>query len=618
MSILAAEREAKKQARFLAETSRLLFHSLDYETTLAMAARLALPHLGAWCVVDLYEPGHHMRRVAVVHPDPEMQPLVDRLESGWPPERDDPFGIPRVVATGHGEVLREVTDERLQQVAHTQENLEALRQLGIGSLITVPMEARERILGAITYIAPKAHHPYTDVDLALAGDLGVRCAIAIENAQLYRTAQRRADRLERLHAVSAALLNSVIPEEAMRAVVRAGREAFGAAAAFAGLLGPGGKWLESVESTGYPAAFQTRWSRLPIELPVPITEAVRTGEPLFLTSRAERDARFPDVPGPQGFEAIASAPFIVEGRILGSWTLHFWQARQFSEDERAFFATLTGQCAQALERARLFEAEHQARAEAEEANRAKAIFLTTMSHELRTPLNAIAGYTELLEMGIRGPLTDAARADIGRIRANQRHLLGLVNSVLDYARIESGRMEFAVQEVGLGEALAHTDVLVLPLALRKGVEYANECTSTACVVRADPEKLQQILVNLIGNAIKFTPAGGRVWVECAGQNGKVEVCVHDTGTGIMPEHLDVIFEPFAQIERRLDRPQDGVGLGLAISRELARVMGGDLMVESTPGKGSTFTVTLPRGSSGATLRARSGEATERLASPSPS
>ena len=154
-------------------------------------------------------------------------------------------------------------------------------------------------------------------------------------------------------------------------------------------------------------------------------------------------------------------------------------------------------------------------------------------------------------------------------------------------------MEFAVQEVGLGEALAHTDVLVLPLALRKGVEYANGCASKTCGVRADPEKLQQILVNLIGNAIKFTPAGGRVWAECAGQNGKVEVRVHDTGAGIGPEHLEVIFEPFVQVSEGRTRKEEGTGLGLAISRNLARGMGGDLTVESTPGNGSTFTLRLP-------------------------
>ena len=592
MSRIAAEREAKEQARFLAEASRLLFHSLDYEATLAMAARLALPHLGAWCIVDLYEPGHRMRRVAVVHPDPEMQPLVDRLESGWPPERGDPFGIPRVIATGQSEVIGEVTDEMLQRAAHTGENLDALRQLGIGSLMTVPMEARERILGAITYIAPRAYHPYTDADLGLAEDLGVRCAVAIENAQLYRTAHRRADRLERLHTMSAALLKSLTAEEVADTVVSAGREAFGAEAGFAGLLSPDGDSLESVGKTGYPEVFQARWRRVPVELRVPITEVIRTGEPLFFSSRAERDACFPDIPGPTGFEAIASAPFVVEGRTLGSWTLHFHHAREFSEDERAFFATLTGQCAQALERVRLYEAEHRARAEAEEANRAKALFLTTMSHELRTPLNAIAGYADLMEMGLRGPLTEEGRTDIGRIRANQRHLLGLVNSVLDYARIESGRMEFDVQDLSLGEALEHTDALVLPLALQKGIVYANDSRDISCVVRADADKLQQILVNLIGNAIKFTPAAGRVWVECERLNGRVEVRVRDTGAGIAPEHVNVIFQPFIQVSEGLTRKEEGTGLGLAISRNLARGMGGDITVESQPGEGSTFTLTL--------------------------
>jgi PAS domain S-box-containing protein len=235
-----------------------------------------------------------------------------------------------------------------------------------------------------------------------------------------------------------------------------------------------------------------------------------------------------------------------------------------------------------------------ARAEAERANRAKSEFLAVMSHELRTPLNAIGGYAELIEMGIRGPVCDTQRQDLERIQASQRHLLGLINGVLNYAKLDAGAVAFQIEDTPLAGEVAAALSLVLPQASARGLSVTAEPVPPELAVRADADKLRQILLNLLSNAVKFTERGGRVDLSFRVEGDRVVLAVRDTGIGIRPDHLARIFEPFVQVDQRLTRPHDGVGLGLAISRDLARGMGGDLVADSTPGEGSTFTLTLPR------------------------
>jgi signal transduction histidine kinase len=232
--------------------------------------------------------------------------------------------------------------------------------------------------------------------------------------------------------------------------------------------------------------------------------------------------------------------------------------------------------------------------EAEEANRAKSDFLATMSHELRTPLNAIAGYVELMEMGLRGPVTEAQHGDLQRIHQSQQSLLAIINDILNFARLESGRVEYRTDVVALGDVLAAMEPLIHPQVQAKGLRYEPCGPEPTLRVRTDPEKLQQILLNLLSNAIKFTDAGGSVTLGCDARDGHVLVHVRDTGRGIPTDKLEAIFEPFTRVESQLTRTTEGTGLGLAISRDLARAMGGDITARSVPGQGSVFTVVLPR------------------------
>ena len=240
--------------------------------------------------------------------------------------------------------------------------------------------------------------------------------------------------------------------------------------------------------------------------------------------------------------------------------------------------------------ARELEQLHQ---EALAANRAKSDFLTAMSHELRTPLNAIGGYAQLLEMGLRGPITEAQRTDLRRIDRSQKHLLGLIDDVLNFAKLGAGKMEYKITDVPMREMIESVTDMVASQIEAKGLAFNTKACAEDFVVRADADRLRQVIINLVGNAIKFTAAGGEIVVECERRDTLVTIAVRDSGVGIAEDKLASIFEPFVQVGRKFSTNSEGVGLGLTISREFARGMGGDLRVESQIDVGSTFVISLP-------------------------
>ncbi|HXF24505.1 MAG TPA: CHASE3 domain-containing protein [Gemmatimonadaceae bacterium] len=268
-----------------------------------------------------------------------------------------------------------------------------------------------------------------------------------------------------------------------------------------------------------------------------------------------------------------------------------------TEELHAVAGELAGRTMES-ERARV--AAEQAQLVAESANRAKAEFLATMSHELRTPLNAISGYVDLMQLGIRGAVTPEQLDDLARIKKSGRHLLALINDILNFAKLEAGKVDFNVADTSVLELVGGVEALVSPQMHARGIRIVYERCGPDIATRADAEKVQQILLNLLTNAQKFTPSGGRIGITCAAADDVVSIAVSDTGRGIPADKLESIFEPFVQVDRHLATDtvpysQRGIGLGLAISRELARAMGGDIAAESIVGQGSVFTLTLPRG-----------------------
>lgn len=275
------------------------------------------------------------------------------------------------------------------------------------------------------------------------------------------------------------------------------------------------------------------------------------------------------------------------------------QSNQLQEQATELEAANESLEAAAAELQERTDAAERLRGEAESANRSKSDFLAVMSHDLRTPLSAITGYVDLLRLGIRGPLNEEQTRDLERIESNAQHLLSLMNEVLSFAKVEAGQLDLHVTPLCVGRIVATLESLVAPMLRAGRLTYTvvQSCGDGSCgaVVMADEEKLRQVILNLLTNAIKFTPPGGRTTVRCACDDAHVSIEVSDTGRGIPDEKLATIFEPFVQVDQHLNREgQPGVGLGLAISRQLARRMGGELTVESRVGQGSTFRLRFPR------------------------
>jgi PAS domain S-box-containing protein len=231
--------------------------------------------------------------------------------------------------------------------------------------------------------------------------------------------------------------------------------------------------------------------------------------------------------------------------------------------------------------------------EAELANRAKSEFLAAMSHELRTPLNAIAGYADLIELGIGGEISEEQREYIGRIKSSQQHLLGIINDLLNYSRIEAGHVTYDLLPVSLSDVMSQVVPLLELQAKAKGITLKRSRCPENIIARADKPKVEQIVLNLLSNAVKFTRSGETIELSCGFTGPTVFITVSDTGPGIPEDEQDAIFEPFVQVGRTLTSPNEGTGLGLAISRDLARAMGGDITVDSVVNQGSTFTIILP-------------------------
>ncbi|HEY4218948.1 MAG TPA: PAS domain S-box protein [Gemmatimonadaceae bacterium] len=338
------------------------------------------------------------------------------------------------------------------------------------------------------------------------------------------------------------------------------------------------------------------WSReIALDSAVPLTEPVRTGKPVVLSSRADRDALFPEAAITLArYGSTVVFPLSARGGTVGTMAIHRIREEPLPQDDFAFMEAFAQQAAQAVERAMLSAAEQEARAKADEANRAKSEFLASMSHELRTPLNAIAGYAELIDLGLRGAVTDEQRLDLQRIKRSQQHLLRIINDILNYSRIEAGRTNYSFGQVKIHEVLDAVTTMITPQAQAKQLEFTVTPCDEHVVVCADKARVEQILLNLLANAVKFTSAG-RVDVTCSVEPlGDVAITVSDTGLGIPDDQLERIFEPFVQVGRSLTHSADGTGLGLAISRDLARGMSGDIQAQSELGRGSTFTLTLPR------------------------
>ncbi len=530
------ERQARHEAElahrrlaFLAEASTLLATSLDYESTLRAVARLAVPHLADWCVVDVAVENSQLERIAVAHIDPDKIGLVAELERRWPPQETDPIGPYAVVRSGTPELAPAIPEEMLVRTAHDDEHLAVVRDLGIGSYMCVPMWGRDRVLGALTFVTAESERSYTEADLALAEELARRAAVAVENAMLYRQVEERARAARVLDAVGDGvfLIDS-------RGII--------------GLWNPAAEAITGLkveDVVGRQAAEAVSgWETIAPRVPV-VSEVDRA------VARAE------------------TVPLELGGREL-------WLSIS-----GVGFADGTVYAFRDLTQDRVLE-------------ELKAEFVSTVSHELRTPLAAVYGAAMTLSRPDFAADEEQRNQLLGVIVSEAERLATIVNDILWASRLDAESMRFSIQSCD-AEALAQGVIDAANAHRPPNVELVLRSPDELPRVAGDPDKIRQVMANLLDNAVKYSPDGGRIEVELTAGSASVRFAVHDEGLGVPPPEQRRIFEKFYRLDPNLTRGVGGTGLGLYICRELVHRMNGRLWVVSprADGEGSTFAFELP-------------------------
>ncbi|MEH2390106.1 MAG: AAA family ATPase [Nostoc sp.] len=596
------EAEADQQrAAFMAQVSATLASSLDYESTLTSVANLVVPYFADWCSVDLLQDNQAINQVAVAYRDPEKVKAWE-LYQRYPRDLDASEGVAKVLCTGLVKMVTEISDAALATAIQDPEHLRILRELGLKSCIILPLMARERIFGVISFVTAESERRYSIADLSLAEDVAHRSAIAIDNARLYQeaqqaqtTAERALERIARLQSITAALSESLTPAQVSEVIVEQSMAALGASSALVALLNENKTELEIVRAVGYNQDLLDTWRHFAIDSPSPLAEAVRTGQPIWGQARQNQIARYPhlaEIYAQYDIDPWICIPLMVEGWAVGGITLRFAQPQLLSGEDQAFILAVAQQCAQAIARAHLYEAERTARNAAESANRIKDEFLAVLSHELRTPLNPILGWTKLMRTRKLDQLTsDRALETIER---NAKLQTQLIEDLLDVSRILQGKLNLNFYPINLVSVIEAAIETVRLSAQAKSIEIQTIFESGVGQVLGDANRLQQVIWNILSNAIKFTPTGGQVKIKLEQVGLEVQICITDTGKGIVPEFLAYVFDYFRQADSATTRKFGGLGLGLAIVRHLVELHGGTVQAESLgEGQGATFTVILP-------------------------
>nr|MDZ8039380.1 PAS domain S-box protein [Nostoc sp. CreGUA01] len=540
---ITKRKQVEDKQRFLSEASGVLAASLDYDTTLATLARLVVPEIADWCVIDMICDNQSIRRVATVHADPAKQELVEQLQD-YPPDLTQTQGVAGAIAKGKSEITHFISPEQIQAAALNDNHWKILQQLNPQSGMCVLLIVRGRVLGAMSLVS-STNGRYDTQSLMLAEELAQRAAIAVDNARLYtetqqsqQAAERAASRTARLQAITAALSESLTPARVAEVIVEQGMAALGANSALVALLINNNTELEIIRAVGYDDESVNLWRRFSINAAAPLAEAVRTKQPVWQESTATRVARYSHLAqeyNQYNYGAWISIPLIIEGRAIGGMSVAFNQNQELNQDDRALVLALAQQCAQAMERARLYEAEQTARAAAENANRIKDEFLAVLSHELRSPLNPILGWSKLLQTRKLDEKTIPHA--LKTIERNAQLQAQLIEDLLDISRILQGKLSLNIFPVDLTSVISAAMETVRLSAEAKSIQMHISLEPNLGQVLGDSGRLQQVIWNLLSNAVKFTPEGGRVDIrleavgqEDTGMRGRGDTEEEDTGT----------------------------------------------------------------------------------------
>jgi PAS domain S-box-containing protein len=525
--LVEAERTLRARLSFLGEATAILGSSLDYETTLQRLAELAVPLLADWCTIDLLGPGGRIDRLVVAHPDPERRRWAEELQIRTNANVDDDSGVARVLRTGRAEFVPEIPEEQLEAAAATNPAVaELLAEVRITGWICVPLGAGVQTFAALTLVA-EGERVLSQADFEIAQELAARASVAVENARLYREAERRADAALALEYVG----------DGVVLLDRAGRVRYwnNAVAAVTG--------VREEEAVGRRISDALpQWDELAGHVRLADADAPERARPVTVPFSAGDGERWLAVAG-VAFDAGA-----------------VYAIRDVSEER-------------ALERAR-------------------DDFVATASHELRTPLAAVYGAARTLRRADLDLLDEQRDTFLQIIEDESERLTTIVSQILLAGQLDEGRVDVSPRECEL-DTLVDSVVSSAQLRIPENVDLRLVTNGGPWVALADEDKLRQVLVNLVDNAVKYSPGGGEVSLELEQAPGRVRIAVRDHGLGIPAGEQQRIFEKFYRLDPSLTRGVGGSGLGLYISRELVDRMGGRLTVESAPGDGSVFRVDLP-------------------------
>ncbi len=599
---ISDRKQTEATQHFLVEASALLASSLDYHVTLTGVANLAVPTLADWCIVDIFREDWSSQQIALATANPAKRSNLQELRQRYPSQNEELHPLMQQVRQGQSVFYPEFSDAVFVEMARDQLHLQLLQSLGIHSLMVIPLRSRGQIFGAISFVIAESGRHYEQADLALAEDVARRCATAIDNARLYQETQQARQAAEQavnrtllLQRITGALSQALTPQQVADVVMNQGVAALGAKAGSVLLLTDQGAALKIVQAIGYAQAEIDAVGTFPLTASIPSAEVVRTGQPIFIDNRVDWLARYPNlahVPAKDGEFAYACVPLIQEGKAIGTLALNFAIAQTFNQEYRGFMLTLGQQCAQAIARAQLYEAEQTAREEAETANRIKDEFLAVLSHELRTPLNPILGWAKLLRTRQFDEATKIRALET--IERNAKLQTQLIEDLLDVSRILQGKLKLNVCTVDLKTTITAALETVRLAAEAKSIEIQTTFSADMAQIMGDSDRLQQVIWNLLSNAVKFTPSGGRVEIRLEQMGANAQIKVIDTGKGINPEFLPYVFDYFRQADSKTTRVFGGLGLGLAIVRRLVELHGGTVGADSPgEGEGATFTVRLP-------------------------